>query len=101
MVLVDTDVLVDCLRGTAPAKEWLARASAEVLGIPGVVAMELVIGCRNQGELHRKALVLAIRSGAGRNHVGAGIEAPVPLRSAKTSAHRITWRPVESAAARR
>jgi predicted nucleic acid-binding protein len=44
MVLVDTDVLVDCLRGTSPAKAWLQDASAEVLGIPGVVAMELIIG---------------------------------------------------------
>jgi predicted nucleic acid-binding protein len=44
MVLVDTDVLVDCLRGTPPAKAWLERASTEVLGIPGVVAMELLIG---------------------------------------------------------
>ena len=38
--------------------------------------------------LHRKALGLALRSGAGRNHAGVGIEAPVPLRSAKASAHR-------------
>jgi predicted nucleic acid-binding protein len=51
MVLVDTDVLVDCLRGTPPAKAWLEHASAEVLGIPGVVAMELLIGCRNPEEV--------------------------------------------------
>jgi len=51
MVLVDTDVLVDCLRGTAPAKAWLESASTEVLGIPGVVAMELLIGCRNRAEM--------------------------------------------------
>ena len=53
MVLVDTDVLVDCLRGTPPAKAWLGRASAEVLGIPGVVAMELLIGCRNRAEIEK------------------------------------------------
>ena len=53
MVLVDTDVLVDCLRGTPPAKAWLERASAEVLGIPGVVAMELLIGCRNRAEIEK------------------------------------------------
>jgi predicted nucleic acid-binding protein len=50
MVLVDTDVLVDCLRGTYPAKAWLEHASTEVLGIPGVVAMELLIGCHNRAE---------------------------------------------------
>ena len=51
MVLVDTDVVVDCLRGTAPSREWLQRASTEVLGLPGVVAMELLIGCRNRAEI--------------------------------------------------
>jgi predicted nucleic acid-binding protein len=53
MVLVDTDVLVDCLRGTEAARQWLERTSRELLGIPGVVAMELVIGCRNRTELQR------------------------------------------------
>lgn len=53
MILVDTDVLVDCLRGTTPAREWLDRMAAEVLGIPGIVAMELLIGCRNRAELER------------------------------------------------
>jgi predicted nucleic acid-binding protein len=53
MVLVDTDVLVDCLRGTEPARQWLERTSRESLGVPGVVAMELVIGCRNRTELQR------------------------------------------------
>ena len=51
MVLVDTDVMVDCLRGTAPSREWLQRASTEALGLPGVVAMELLIGCRNRAEI--------------------------------------------------
>jgi predicted nucleic acid-binding protein len=53
MVLVDTDELVDCLRGTPPAKAWLEHASTEVLGIPGVVAMELLIGCRNRAEIEK------------------------------------------------
>jgi|RhiMethySRZTD1v2_1073278.scaffolds.fasta_scaffold340918_2 predicted nucleic acid-binding protein len=51
MVLVDTDVMVDCLRGTAPSREWLQRTSTEALGLPGVVAMELLIGCRNRAEI--------------------------------------------------
>ncbi|HLG57927.1 MAG TPA: type II toxin-antitoxin system VapC family toxin [Vicinamibacterales bacterium] len=51
MILVDTDVLVDCLRGTEAARQWFERSSKELLGIPGVVAMELVIGCRNRTEL--------------------------------------------------
>lgn len=51
MVLVDTDVVVDCLRGTAPSREWLQRTSTEALGLPGVVAMELLIGCWNREEI--------------------------------------------------
>ena len=53
MILVDTDVLVDCLRGTAAAKEWVERVSTEVLAVPGVAAMELVIGCRHQAHLQQ------------------------------------------------
>jgi predicted nucleic acid-binding protein len=41
-VLLDTDVLVDCLRGTAAAQSWLSRAAAETFQVPGVVAMELL-----------------------------------------------------------
>ena len=51
MVLVDTDVLIECLRGSSAAKAWLTSFQKESLGIPGVVAMELLMGCRNQPEL--------------------------------------------------
>jgi len=53
MIPVDTDVLIDCLRGTEPAQQWLESSAAEVLGIPGIVAMELLVGCRNRAELQR------------------------------------------------
>lgn len=48
---LDTDVLVDCLRGSEPAKAWLNSSAGEAFELPGVVAMELVIGCRDQREL--------------------------------------------------
>ena len=51
--LVDTDVLIDILRGTAAAQSWLASTPTTTFAIPGVVAMELVMGCRNQVELRR------------------------------------------------
>ncbi len=51
--LIDTDVLIDILRGTQAAQAWLARSAATAFQIPGVVAMELVMGCRNQTELRR------------------------------------------------
>jgi len=50
MYLLDTDVLIDCLRGMPLAKQWLASLSAEPFGVPGVVAMELVMGCRDQAD---------------------------------------------------
>ena len=33
------------------AKAWLTSFQKEALGIPGVVAMELLLGCRNHSEL--------------------------------------------------
>jgi len=48
MFLIDTDVLIDCLRGTDAARQWLAGVAAQPFGVPGVVAMELLIGCRDQ-----------------------------------------------------
>ena len=48
MILLDTDVMVDVLRGYEPAKEWLE--SAQGIGVPGLVAMELLQGCQNAKE---------------------------------------------------
>lgn len=50
MILLDTDVLIDCLRGRPAAKDWLASSPGEAFKVPGVVAMELLMGCRNQAE---------------------------------------------------
>ena len=50
MFLLDSDVLIDCLRGNPAAKQWLAGLASEAFGVPGVVAMELLVGCRNQNE---------------------------------------------------
>jgi len=50
-VLLDTDVLIDCLRGSAPAQEWLEQHASESFQVPGIVAMELLAGCRNQADL--------------------------------------------------
>lgn len=51
--LLDTDVLVDCLRGWPAAEQWLRECATEPFAIPGPVAMELICGCPNQGELER------------------------------------------------
>jgi predicted nucleic acid-binding protein len=48
-MLLDTDVMVDFLRGHVPAVNWLTSFSLPV-ALPGLVAMELLQGCRNQSE---------------------------------------------------
>ncbi len=52
-VLLDTDVLVDCLRGTVTAQTWINQTAAQSFQVPGVAAMELIMGCRNQMDLQR------------------------------------------------
>ncbi len=50
MLLIDSDVLIDSMRFYAPAVEWF-KAIAEnetEIGLPGLVAMELIQGCENQ-----------------------------------------------------
>ena len=59
MNLVDTDVLVDCLRGTVPAQEWLKRLANQSFAVPAVAAMELVMGCRDRTDLERIQRFLA------------------------------------------
>ncbi|MCC6699554.1 MAG: type II toxin-antitoxin system VapC family toxin [Candidatus Hydrogenedentes bacterium] len=52
MVLVDTDVLVDILRGRSDAAETLDHiSSTDSLATSIVTRMELVSGCRNRDEL--------------------------------------------------
>jgi hypothetical protein len=59
MNLVDTDVLVDCLRGTVPAQGWLEQQAQQPLTVPAVAAMELVMGCGDRGDLDRIERFLA------------------------------------------
>lgn len=53
MILLDTDVAVDVLRGHPPAVAWLQGLGSTLLGLPGLVVMELIQGCRNKGEQQR------------------------------------------------
>ena len=59
IVFLDTDVLVDYLRGAPTAKAWMVSAGAEPLQVPGIVAMELVIGCRDKRQLRQLRSVLS------------------------------------------
>lgn len=50
MVLLDTDVMIDVLRGYGPAIDWLQSTLSVSIGLPGIVAMELLQGTRNRRE---------------------------------------------------
>lgn len=58
MILVDTDVMVDVMRRHAPAVAWLDSLGTEAMGLPGLVAMELLQGCRSREEQRRVENVL-------------------------------------------
>jgi predicted nucleic acid-binding protein len=53
MILLDTDVMVDILRGFEPAIAWLNSLDEEEIGVPGLVAMELLQGSQNSREQRR------------------------------------------------
>ncbi len=50
MLLLDTDVMIDILRGYDPALHWLGTVSGESIVLPGFVVMELIQGCENHNE---------------------------------------------------
>lgn len=48
MIVLDSDVAIDVLRGIAPALDWFrGRPQDEVVVIPGYVAMEIIWGTRD------------------------------------------------------
>ena len=53
MLLLDTDVMIDILRGHSPAITWLQALGQTPIRLPGLVAMELVQGCRTRVEQQR------------------------------------------------
>jgi tRNA(fMet)-specific endonuclease VapC len=53
VLLLDTDVMVDVLRGYEPAVEWLSLLTDEAPALPGLVVLELMDGCRSTMEMKR------------------------------------------------
>lgn len=51
--LLDTNIIIDILRGFLPAIMWFQSLGNTVVGIPGFVMMELVQGCQSKQELAR------------------------------------------------
>ena len=58
MILLDTDVMVDILRGYEPAIHWLDGLQEQEIGVPDLVMMELIQGCQNTREQHQLEKVL-------------------------------------------
>lgn len=52
MLLLDADVCVDMGRGYPPSLQWFASLT-ERPGLPGLVVMELLAGCRNGQEMQK------------------------------------------------
>jgi len=50
VILVDTDVLVDFLRGYSPSVAWFDSLEDSRITLCGLSALELLEGCRNQIE---------------------------------------------------
>ncbi len=50
MIVCDTDIMVDILRGHLGALSWLDANFSKTIAIPGLVVMELLQGCRNKTE---------------------------------------------------
>lgn len=49
MRVLDSDVMIDILRGYAPAIAWLTQTvGKEELKLPGFVVLELIAGCKNK-----------------------------------------------------
>ena len=59
MIFVDTDVLIDLLRGYAPAIAWFESLGHAKVFLSGFTALELLEGCRNRHETERLLRFLA------------------------------------------
>jgi predicted nucleic acid-binding protein len=53
MILIDSDVAIELLRGNPEALAWLGTLGRQRVTVPGFVAMEMIQGCRDRSELDR------------------------------------------------
>ena len=51
MILVDSDILIDALRGAVAAQAWLNSRAPGELVISRVTQLEILVGCRNKTAL--------------------------------------------------
>lgn len=51
IALLDTDVLIEILRGKPEALAWINSQKGQLVAIPSISYMEVLVGCRNKMEL--------------------------------------------------
>jgi len=52
-ILIDSDILISFMRGSSKARTFLESIPPSNRMLPAVVAMELIRGCRDRGDLRR------------------------------------------------
>ncbi len=52
-LVIDTDVLIEILRGSSKAAAWLTSLGNQYMGIPVLVRMEVIQGAHNRREQQR------------------------------------------------
>jgi len=76
--LLDTDVLVEVLRGRPEAISWPSSRPASAAGVPVIVWMELIQGARDQRErdkiINRLAPHSIVHLEAGDSQAASGSE---------------------------
>lgn len=62
MIFLDTNILLDLFRGYPPSIQWfISLPDDEELTISGLVAGEILCGCRNQKEMHNTYMDLHMK----------------------------------------
>jgi hypothetical protein len=58
MIICDTDIMIDILRGHAAALDWFRLLGNQPIALPGLVMMELLQGCKTKAEQQRMQKLL-------------------------------------------
>lgn len=89
-VVVDTDVLIDYLRGSDVARRLIERIPRAERMLSSIVAMELLHGARDRNELRRLNRFFDSAFGGGTIHVTAEVSRrATALVERHTLAHRM------------
>lgn len=57
--LLDTNILIDIMRGYGPALAWMSKDASFIFGLPVLVRIELLYGARNNTEMKKLVAFLS------------------------------------------